>query len=167
MGSSYFITYGGNRVTFPGTTGSVAWEYVPPPVRRYEYTLYHNTGRGGVSAGTLNSSITGFDEIMVGIGWPTTYNQFGIQWKTFSVSSTTAFSLQTIFAGSGNGAYYMNYSFMTVNTGNNTFTVSANTADRWALTTPGTTTATWALNSTANSPNRVKCVTDIIGVKYR
>jgi hypothetical protein len=26
MGSSYYITYGGNRLTFPGTTGSVAWE---------------------------------------------------------------------------------------------------------------------------------------------
>lgn len=29
MGSSYYITYGGNRVTFPGTPGPVAWEYVP------------------------------------------------------------------------------------------------------------------------------------------
>ena len=29
MGSSYFITYGGNRVTFPGTPGPVAWEHVP------------------------------------------------------------------------------------------------------------------------------------------
>ena len=27
MGSSYFITYGGNRVTFPGTPGPVAWEF--------------------------------------------------------------------------------------------------------------------------------------------
>ena len=26
MGSSYYITYGGNRLTFPGVTGSVAWE---------------------------------------------------------------------------------------------------------------------------------------------
>ena len=31
MGSSYYITYGGNRLTFPGATGSVAWEYAPPP----------------------------------------------------------------------------------------------------------------------------------------
>lgn len=27
MGSSYYITYGGNRLTFPGANGSVAWEY--------------------------------------------------------------------------------------------------------------------------------------------
>lgn len=27
MSSSYYITYGGNRLTFPGATGSVAWEY--------------------------------------------------------------------------------------------------------------------------------------------
>lgn len=27
MSSSYYITYGGNRLTFPGVTGSVAWEY--------------------------------------------------------------------------------------------------------------------------------------------
>ena len=26
MGSSYYITYGGNRLTFPGATGSVVWE---------------------------------------------------------------------------------------------------------------------------------------------
>lgn len=26
MGSSFYITYGGNRLTFPGVTGSVAWE---------------------------------------------------------------------------------------------------------------------------------------------
>lgn len=32
MGSSYFITYGGNRVTFPGTPGPVAWEYLDPMV---------------------------------------------------------------------------------------------------------------------------------------
>lgn len=30
MGSSYYITYGGNRLTFPGVTGSVAWEYQEP-----------------------------------------------------------------------------------------------------------------------------------------
>lgn len=30
MGSSYYITYGGNRLTFPGATGSVAWEYIEP-----------------------------------------------------------------------------------------------------------------------------------------
>lgn len=29
MSSSYYITYGGNRLTFPGVTGSVAWEYNP------------------------------------------------------------------------------------------------------------------------------------------
>ena len=28
MSSSYYITYGGNRLTFPGATGSVAWEDV-------------------------------------------------------------------------------------------------------------------------------------------
>lgn len=32
MGSSYFITYGGNRVTFPGTPGPVAWEFEHPMV---------------------------------------------------------------------------------------------------------------------------------------
>lgn len=32
MGSSYYITYGGNRLTFPGATGSVAWEFEHPMV---------------------------------------------------------------------------------------------------------------------------------------
>lgn len=166
MSSSYYITYGGNRLTFPGVSGSVAWEYAPP-VRRYEYTLYSNPAHSGVSAGTLNSSITGFDQIMVGVGWMNNYALFGTQWKTFSVSDTTAFSLQTFIAGSGNGSYYMHYAFMTVNTANNTFTVSANTADRWAVQTPSTSNATWALNSVAAATGRLQCVTDIIGVKYR
>lgn len=30
MGSSYYITYGGNRLTFPGATGSVAWPSTTP-----------------------------------------------------------------------------------------------------------------------------------------
>lgn len=30
MGSSYYITFGGNRVTYPGVSGSVAWEYQEP-----------------------------------------------------------------------------------------------------------------------------------------
>lgn len=32
MGSSYYITYGGDRLTFPGATGSVAWEFEHPMV---------------------------------------------------------------------------------------------------------------------------------------
>lgn len=32
MGSSYFVTYGGNRVTFGGTPGPVAWEFEHPMV---------------------------------------------------------------------------------------------------------------------------------------
>lgn len=166
MSSSYYVTYGGNRVTFPGSIGSVAWEYAPP-VRRYEYTLYRSPDHVGVSAGTLNSSITGFDQIMVGVGWNNAYSQFGTQWKTFSISDTTAFSLQTFIAGSGNGSYYMHYSFMTINTATNTFAMSANTADRWAVQTPSTSTATWALNSVGAATARLNCVTDIIGVKYR
>ena len=34
MGSSYYITYGGNRLTFPGATGSVAWE-APEPLQTF------------------------------------------------------------------------------------------------------------------------------------
>ena len=32
MGDSYFLTYGNDRVTFPGILGAVAWEYSSPPV---------------------------------------------------------------------------------------------------------------------------------------
>lgn len=169
MSSSYCVTYGGDRITFGGTPGPVAWEYVPPPVRRYEYTLYHNSGRVGVSAGTLNSSISGFDELMVGVGWPNSYNQFGIQWKTFDMPSAhNDFNLQTIFAGSAaNSWYFMLEAFMTINTASNTFAVSANTANRWMVQTQSNTTATWVTANTANGVNRLKCVTDIVGVKYR
>ena len=169
MSSSYFVTYGGDRLTYGGTPGPVAWEYVPPPVRRYEYTLYHNAGRSGVSAGTLNSSISGFDEIMVGVGWPGNYNQFGIQWMTFNAQPNppTTMAVNTLIAGTNN-TYYMYNAILSINTGTNTFSVGANgSANRWMVKTTGTNTGTWTLQDTANAANKITCITDIVGVKYR
>lgn len=106
---------------------------------------------------------------MIGIGWYNNYSQFGIQWKTFDNPNGTASGLHlgTVIGASNAGSYFTHLSFLTFNTGNNTFTVSSNTANRWALTTPATTTATWSLNGTANVAHRIECVTDIVGVKYR
>lgn len=38
MASSYFVTFGDNRLTFPGATGSVAWEYTAIPKQSFWVT---------------------------------------------------------------------------------------------------------------------------------
>jgi len=62
MGSSYFITYGGNRLTFPGATGSVAWK---APTYTYR-TLWETTTpfKNSYSI-TLSDSIFNYDEYIV------------------------------------------------------------------------------------------------------
>jgi len=40
MGSSYYITYGGNRVTFPGTPGPVAWWPSDSPQTSTNYSAF-------------------------------------------------------------------------------------------------------------------------------
>ena len=49
MSSSYFVTYGGNRVTFGGTPGPVAWEYK----KMYSETLLWS---GSIASGSLTLS---------------------------------------------------------------------------------------------------------------
>ena len=62
MGSSYFITYGNDRVTFGGPTGAVAWE-----APRFEYKLLWSTSNPfrNLYSITLNDSIDNYDEYIV------------------------------------------------------------------------------------------------------
>lgn len=164
MGSSYYITYGGNRLTFPGTTGSVAWEYVPPPVRRYEYTLWKSPDGEGRNSGNMTSAFSSFDEIVIGYGWSMqSYATHGIEYKTYR-PFTTGFLERTM---SNNGTYYM---FGTQISSNATSwkcptdgQFASSFAYRW-IQTPTSTTAKW---TTANNTGRYNCVCEIIGVKYR
>lgn len=163
MSSSYFITFGGNRVTYPGVTGPVAWEYVPPPVRRYEYTLWKSPDGQGRNSGTMASAFSSFDEIVIGYGWPNNvYDMHGVEYQTYQPSAQY-FMKRTMAT---NAAYYM---FGTLISSNNTswicptdgqFAISY--ANRWIQA--ATDTGAWI---SRNNTGRYNSVCEIIGVKYR
>jgi hypothetical protein len=78
MSSSYFITYGGNRLTLPGVTGSVAWEYVPvPPKTDRVYQLWSGAYGSTASSITLPSAVSSFDALIIDFG------QNGIQQQIY------------------------------------------------------------------------------------
>lgn len=164
MSSSYFVTYGGDRLTYGGTPGPVAWEYVPPPVRRYEYTLWKSPDGQGRNSGTMASAFSSFDEIVVGYGWPNNvYDLHGVEYRTYSPSSQYMMA-RTM---SNNGSYFM---FGTLLSSNATSWMcptagyfATASAYRW-LQTPTATTAAW---TTSNNTGRYNAVCEIIGVKYR
>ena len=66
MGSSYYITYGGNRLTFPGATGSVAWEYTPSGY--YEQRLWSGNMQAQNSTAGFSAHPSAFDDIRIVCG---------------------------------------------------------------------------------------------------
>lgn len=64
MGSSYFITYGNDRLTFGGTPGAVAWEY-NPPTGYYEQLLWSGDLAAQNATAGLSAHPSAFDSIRV------------------------------------------------------------------------------------------------------
>ena len=89
MGSSYYITFGGNRLTFPGATGSVAWEDT-----NQLRTLTLSAGaNGSISADTL----TGYDGDVVTLSTtPSAHHHF----SAYSITGATLTGNQFAFSGS-------------------------------------------------------------------
>ena len=168
MAESYKLTYNNKPLTFPGWNGHISFNVPVTPVRRYEYSLYPNPDGIGVSAGTLASATTAFDEIIIGVGWQDTRNLHGIEYNYFQSFNAdgavkNGFGLQHYFSNGNN--YFLFETRMDVDNTNLTFQCSANTANYWGVSTPQTTTA--AMANWNAIPGRLKCVTDIIGVKYQ
>ena len=92
MGSSYYITYGGDRLTFPGTTGSVAWEYVPS----YRETLLWS-GTFNSGSITLSGHPSAYDVLRVVPGGFSVgnnsllYNPIEVSWKQLSSTNNMVF----------------------------------------------------------------------------
>lgn len=69
MGSSYYVTYGTNRLTFGGPTGSIAWEYtVPTPKTDTVTQLWRNTGSAVVALMPLSDNAYNYDALLVEFG---------------------------------------------------------------------------------------------------
>ena len=106
MGPSYFVTYGGDRLTFPGATGSVAWEYRHPLPKTDTVTeLWKNTGTTFINPVPLSANVSAYDALLINYGqnlvqqtvlWPVSYS---------GVSST----IETVVGLTRNNAtpYYM------------------------------------------------------------
>lgn len=62
MGNSYYITYGGDRVTYPGVSGSVAWK---APNYVYKELWHADSAFRNMYSITLNDSIDNYDEYIV------------------------------------------------------------------------------------------------------
>ena len=92
MGSSYYITFGTDRVTYPGVSGCVAWEYAPP-TGYYERLLWSgNIAAKNATAG-LSVHPSGFDAIRVEcgggnqIGNSLLYNTYQFPYHTLSATN--------------------------------------------------------------------------------
>ncbi len=73
MASSYFVTFGDNRLTFPGATGSVAWEYrIPLPKTDQYVELWRNPGTSMVSSMPLSQPVSAFDALAISLMIPGT-----------------------------------------------------------------------------------------------
>lgn len=89
MSSSYYVTYGTDRLTFPGTTGSVAWEV---PLTVYNLLL------APVSNGVISANkLSGYDGDVVTL--ENTASE-GYTFNGYSVTGATLTGNQFAFSGS-------------------------------------------------------------------
>lgn len=167
MGSSYYITYGGNRLTFPGATGSVAWEYVPPPkFSRYEISIFGGPSAGGSASGTASMPFTAFDQIGVKATYSGELAAHGNgYWWWYDVSSISGRNMMSVpFMLCNNANFHKAQSLFSLNMTAGSFAFSGNSANpRWDIYTP--LTANTKLQST--TLQRARLIGEIVGVKYR
>ena len=160
--SSYYVTYGTDRLTFGGS-GSVAWEYQEKiPVTRYEVKLWTTPDGSGKSAGTLPSALSAFDSYIVAYGLHSP--AYTRQYYTFAGSANDV-CLAGVMSDHGTGryGYYMSESRFSSNATN--WTVVNNTGScNWWLDTRANQNGAWTMGG---YPNRLKGVYEIIGVKYQ
>lgn len=64
MSSSYYVTYGTDRLTFGGPTGSIAWDHIPPS-GYYEQRLWAGDAVAKNASLNLSAHPSAFDAIRV------------------------------------------------------------------------------------------------------
>ena len=163
MASSYYVTYGTDRLTFGGS-GSVAWEYNPViPVTRYEYKLWTTPDGSGKASGTLPSALSSFDEYIVAYGLrQPEYSRF---YNTFNGKKNDV-ALQAILVDQGPSpwGYYISEAHFSANA--TSWTVVNNTGSCWWwIQTRFGQNGTWTAGS--YDIRKIQGVHEIIGVKYQ
>lgn len=163
MSSSYFVTYGTDRLTFGGS-GSVAWEYKPViPVTRYEYKLWTTPDGSGKSAGTLPSALSAFDEYIVGCSL---YQPaYGRHYFTFNKAANEK-SITVPLVDPGATPYGFYFSEIRFSSNATNWTVVNNTGScYWWLGTMARSNGSWT--AATYDWRKLACVYEVIGVKYQ
>ena len=132
MASSYFVTFGNNRVTYPGATGSVAWEATDPPKILVE-ELYKNPTSGVVASIPLSKPLSAFDYVQIHAGWTSA----GYSQQVFTVAPDNTVNVVLPLV---DGAF--RYWCMAQYTGGNTTTLTRQYISNWQMYSRGLTTAT-------------------------
>jgi len=159
MSSSYYVTYGTDRLTFGGS-GSVAWNYDPViPVTRYEYKLWTTPDGSGKRTGTLPSALSSFDSYIVAYG---IHNAgWTRQYQEFAGSGEATVGVQCLM--SDDWAYYMGMSIFSSNATSWQIVNNTSNCGWWMDTRTGQNNG-W---SAGGYPNKLNGVYEIIGVKYQ
>lgn len=163
MSSSYYVTYGTDRLTFGGS-GSVAWNYDPViPVTRYEYKLWTTPDGSGKEGGTLPSALSAFDEYIVGcsIANPA----YATHYFTFDgTANNRAISVPMVDPGTDPWGYYLSEVRFSSNATN--WKVVNNTGSCWWwIQTRASLNGNWTAGS--YDWRKILCVHEVIGVKYQ
>lgn len=67
---SYYVTYGGDRLTFQGVSGPVVWEHDTRPKTDQYVELWRNPGKSMVSSMPLSQPISAFDALAISMMIP-------------------------------------------------------------------------------------------------
>ena len=132
MGSSYYITFGGNRVTYPGVSGSVAWEAPEPPKILVE-ELYKNPTSAAVASIPLTKPLSAIDYGQIHAGW----SNVGNSQQVFTVDPGNVVNIVLPLV---DGSF--RFWCMAQYTGGNTTTLTRQYISNWQMYSRNLTTAT-------------------------
>ena len=163
MSSSYYVTYGTDRLAFGGS-GSVAWNYDPViPVTRYEYKLWTTPNGSGSANGTLPSALSAFDEFIV--AYSIKNPSYTRQYQTFNgTANDVCLNGLMTDPGSSPWGFYMAEVRFSSNATNWVVVNNTGACNWWMATRCGQNNG-WTADSYGAS--KLNGVYEIIGVKYQ
>ena len=158
---SYYVTYGGNRLTYGGVPGALISPEIAPP-QRYEACLFSSTDENGASAGTLNSAVSAFDSILLRTKFHNLYAGGNFYEIAYS-GGDVIFPVYTYT----NSSFYIVHNKIQFDDSTLTWSQGPESAfSSMNYTTKGTSTDAISI-WTGNNPNSRNVIKEIWGVKYQ